>query len=558
MTASAAGNALPSPERAEVIAALRHGGGKTVYAETLKAFLAAGDRTVLVASGRSYRGDELARMLVGVTRRLAGEGLREGDVALLATRPGVEMILIMVSLLRIGAVSTPISIGAGPELFRRRMQVLAPTWVFGESLIYAASSPALRWALRPRGLELPQLARIKARHVLIGATGWGAPSTALRWRRLVDTAGGEPGDDRSGSRASGTERREAPDPDPSAPAVVVFTSGTTGEPKGVRHSGRSVAATLSLILEHLDPGDGALFSNQSVHSTLATILAGAPTVIAPATFNAPKWIAEAERRRVTHAFLRPSDALRLVRRCEQRKRQLPSRLRRIYLYSAPVTSVLLRRLHALGDSSLRCFSVYGTTEALPLALVDSAERLAWCGRGDLVGHPPEGVEVRIGEAGSLLVRGPNVHCGYLGMDPVEWHDTGDLARIDRSGRIVLLGRSKEMIIRDAFNIYPGLYEDTISRIPGIAACAMVGVPNAESGEERVILFVEPDARLAAGKRRVLSQRVGRALREGAHRIDRMAWPDEIVLIPQLPRNRGRKIDRRALSNTRRGTVGYIR
>ena len=556
MTARPAACPAPAPERAEVIAALRRGGGATVYAETLKAFLAAGHRTVLVASGRSYSGDELARMLAGVTRGLADEGLRERDVALLATRPGVEMLLVMVALLRIGAVGTPISVGAGTELFRRRMQVLAPTWVFGESLVYAASSPALQWALRARGLEIPRLAGIEARHVLIGASGWGSPRTALRWRRLVDTAGYGPEANRPGSSDSGTDRADLPHPDPSAAAVVVFTSGTTGEPKGVQHTGRSVAGTLSLILEHLDAADGALFSNQSVHSTLATVLARAPTVIAPLTFNARKWIAEADQRGVTHAFLRPSDAFRLVKRCEQRRRQLPNRLRRIYLYSAPVTSVLLRRLHALGDGSLRCLSVYGATEVLPLAWVDSRERLAWSGRGDLVGHPPEGVEVRVGGAGTLLVRGPNVHCGYLGLDPVEWHDTGDLARIDPDGRIVLLGRSKDMIIRDAFNIYPGLYEDTISRIPGVAACAMVGLPDAESGEERVVLFIEPDVRSAARKRRGLVNRVGRALRDGENRIDRSALPDEMVLIPRLPRNRSRKVDRLALKRLavqRRGT-----
>ena len=517
-----------------------------MYAETLKAFRAAGGRTVLVSDGTSYSGDRLARMLVAVTRGLAEEGLREGDVVLLATRPSAEMMLVMLALLRIGAVGTPISIGAGPELFRRRMQVLAPNWVVGESLIYAASSAALGWALRRRSLELPRLARVEARHVLIGATGWGAPSAALRWHRLVGTAASEKKADLPGSSASSKAHADLPQPDPSAPAVVVFTSGTTGEPKGVQHTGRSVAATLSLILEHLDAADGALFSNQGVHSTLATILAGVPTVIAPLAFSARRWIAEAEGHGVTHAFLRPSDAFRLVKRCERKKRQLPSRLLRIYLYSAPVTSVLLRRLHALGDGKLRCLSVYGSTEALPLAWVDSRERLAWSGRGDLVGRPPEGVEVRVGKAGTLSVRGPNVHSGYLGMDPVEWHDTGDLARIDRSGRIVLLGRSRDMIIRDAFNIYPGLYEDTISQIPGVAACAMVGVPDAESGEEHVILFVEPDARAAAGTRRVLSQRVGRALRDGAYRIDRMALPDEIVLVPRLPGNRSRKIDRRAL------------
>ena len=501
---------------------------------------------MLVASGKSYSGDRLGRMLVTVTSRLSDEGLREGDVALLAVRPGVEMILVMAALLRIGAIGTPIGIGVGPELFQRRMQVLAPTWVFGESLVYAASSPALRWALRWRGLEVPGIGRLEARHVLVGPRGSGAPRDSLRWSHLVEPRAPGSGATPPAASTRLTEPTRIPHPDPSAPAIIVFTSGTTGSPKGVVHSGSSVASMLSLILEHLDVADGAIFSNQSVHSTVATLLAGAPTIIAPPVFHAGKWLADAERRGVTHAFLKPWDAFQLVERCERAKRLLPSRLRRIYLYSAPVTSPLLRRLHALGHGGLRCSSAYGMTEALPVAWVDSRERLAWSGEGDLVGRPPAGVETRVGETGTLLVRGPNVHRGYLGRNPVEWHDTGDLARIAHDGSIVLLGRSKDMIIRDSFNIYPALYENTISRIPGVAACAMVGVADAESGEERVVLFVEPRARSSPRKRRALAQRVKRALRGGKHRIDCRAFPDQIVVVARIPRNRNRKVDRLTL------------
>src|SRR5439155_17092814 len=104
-------------------------------------------------------------------------------------------------------------------------------------------------------------------------------------------------------------------------------------------------------------------------------------------------------------------------------------------------------------------SVYGMTEILPVAVTTAADKLAYQGDGDPVGLPLPGISVRVDQGGELHVTGPNLCRGYLGGEPLTEHATGDLARLD-DGRIVLVGRKKDMVIRGRANIYPGLYEPT--------------------------------------------------------------------------------------------------
>lgn len=145
------------------------------------------------------------------------------------------------------------------------------------------------------------------------------------------------------------------------------------------------------------------------------------------------------------------------------------------------------------------------------------------------------------------MRGPNTFLGYVGMERVDWHRTGDNARIDDEGRIVLMGRAKDMLIRDHFNLYPGLYEPTISRIDGVGACVIIGVPDPQTADERVLLYVEPDPAVRGLTNDELLRRVERGIRSSDTRIDVKALPDEVLVVDQLPRSgRSHKIDRAEL------------
>jgi acyl-CoA synthetase (AMP-forming)/AMP-acid ligase II len=325
---------------------------------------------------------------------------------------------------------------------------------------------------------------------------------------------------------------------------VFFTSGTTGHPKGVQHTGRSVCAAIRMMLEAFNLPSDTVFYIHNLHSYVATIIAGVTTKIAPLKMEPHRYAREVTKAGATHAFIRPVDAFNLVIECEQKGVEFPQSLRHMYFYSAPVTTTVLRRVLAAGHPDLKVHCIYGMTEASAVAIVDGAERAAWTGEGDLVGKAWPGVEVKVSEAGVLMVRGDNVHKGYAGMDEIEWHDTGDIGRIDEHGNIILGGRAKDMLIRGHFNLYPSLYEETINRIPGVRSCAIVGVPDPVTADEAVHLYVERDPLAPDAD---LRSTVDAALKAGPCMIDIAARPDVIHVVDSLPKGgRSNKIDRREL------------
>jgi acyl-CoA synthetase (AMP-forming)/AMP-acid ligase II len=207
---------------------------------------------------------------------------------------------------------------------------------------------------------------------------------------------------------------------------------------------------------------------------------------------------------------------------------------RVYSGSAPVSAALLAAVRAAGAQ--QAWGVYALTEVFPAAAVECATKAGYAGAGDLVGSLLPGVSARVDADGQLLLAGPNAADRYLGEKPSRWVATGDVGRVD--GRTVVLGgRCKDMILRGAENIYPGLYEPAL-HVPGVDLAVIVGVPVGD-GDERVIAVVQP----AAGANPRL---VRAALREPLARMG-SARPDAVVLADVPLAGRSRKPDRAAAS-----------
>jgi acyl-CoA synthetase (AMP-forming)/AMP-acid ligase II len=235
-------------------------------------------------------------------------------------------------------------------------------------------------------------------------------------------------------------------------------------------------------------------------------------------------------RRATHAFLVPGDAARVLDVAPR----WPG-VRGVVLGAAPVVPALLRRVRAAApDAEILC--VYGLTEAPPVAFATAEEKLAHPGPGDLLGTPADGVTVTVRDR-ELVVAGPQVCPRYLNGPAHDTVVTGDLGEVLPDGRVVLLGRAKDMIIRREENIYPGLYEPRIAALPGVAEALLVGLADPATGDEEVVLALVLDAgtRLDA-VRALLPEVIGPA-----------AFPDRVVAVPEVPRSgRTHKPDREAL------------
>ena len=484
----------------------------------------------------------LATRARDVARGLSAAGMRPGERVVFAVRPGAEAVALAAAIAEVGGVLVAADLGGGDALFAARMAAVGPRWVVAESVVLAAGRSRLTRGLLDRcGVHLPAFGALRrARTVRVGPPlpgTWGDRSVNALARRGV-----------------GAAAPAAPEPD--APAFIVFTSGTTAAPKAVVHSGQSLRATLDLVGDQLALEVGDVLYARDLHLALPALFAGARVVMPrDSRFDAAQALADFARHAVTHVFTVPADCQALLAELAVHGRALPATLRHIVIGAAPVHATFLARFRAVLPPGCRVSSVYGMTEMLPVAVASLEEKLAYAGDGDLLGAPARGVTARIAHDGELILRGPHLCIGYLGEPPIRACATGDLARMDPDGRLVLLGRSKDMIIRGAYNLYPGLYEPVVARIPGVRRAAMVGVWDPRAADERVVLVVEPDERDGGEAPAAFADRVRRALRSGPARIDDTAQPD-LVLVGSLPEaGRSRKLDRAALRAAAAAALG---
>jgi acyl-CoA synthetase (AMP-forming)/AMP-acid ligase II len=274
-------------------------------------------------------------------------------------------------------------------------------------------------------------------------------------------------------------------------ADVIFTSGTTGRPKGAMMNHRQTLRMYEewATLADLRKGDRYLQINPYFHTfglkagLIASFLRGA-TMLPVAVFGVETVVGLIEREGITmlpgpptlyHSLLTVRDKAKL------------STLRAGVTGAADIPVELVRRIH--GELPFRTLMTgYGLTEAGNVTLSrprDSFEDVA-----TTAGLPCEGVEVRIADDGEVLVRGYGVMQGYLdepeatarAIDDDGWLHTGDLGNFDGAGRLRVVGRKKDMFIVGGFNAYPAEIEGFLLEHPAVAQAAVIGVPDDRLGQ----------------------------------------------------------------------------
>lgn len=325
-------------------------------------------------------------------------------------------------------------------------------------------------------------------------------------------------------------------------AVMVYTSGTTGAPKAVMlsHANLLFIGNNNRLLRKLAPGDtvyGVLpLSHVYGLSALlvASLLSGAALLLVP-RFSEQALAQALAMRGITVMHGAPAMYAKLLAWSEQTGTPLLApHLRIAQSGGAPLTAALKSAFEKTFRLVLQ--NGYGMTEAAPSICQTRMETP----RSDCsVGAAIPGIEVRLQGAeldeagvGEIQVRGPNVMLGYYRAPELSaealtddgWLRTGDLARVDADGAYHVVGRSKELIIRSGFNVYPVEVEQVLNGHPDVVQSAVVG--RAVEGNEEVVAFVE------AAKDAMLSVDALRSyLKE---RLSPYKVPTQIVIMPQLP------------------------
>jgi len=290
-------------------------------------------------------------------------------------------------------------------------------------------------------------------------------------------------------------------------AALLYTSGTTGNPKGVMLTHRNLLFSAKLVGAQREPTDKAYCVLPISHIVgysnilIASLMAGATVQLVP-RFDPAALVSAIVNDGITLIFGVPAMYQRLLEyKAVAGIEELPrGKLRRLAVAGAPLDVTLKSKIEA--EFGLPLGNGYGITECAPGIAVVHAETPR---NDDAVGSLITGIEARLvgpggravapGEVGELHVRGPNVMRGYYRapeataavIDADGWFNTGDLARFD-GDILYIVGRTKELIIRSGFNVYPPEVEAVLNEHPAVVQSAVIGRP--VPGNEEVVAYVQ--------------------------------------------------------------------
>lgn len=326
--------------------------------------------------------------------------------------------------------------------------------------------------------------------------------------------------------------------------LLVYTSGTTGRPRGAMHTraGLQANAVAAIAAQGFDAQTRVLTVLPLFHvgglciQTLPALAAGGRVSLQP-RFEPGAWFDAVAQWRPTTTLLVPAVMRALVEHPRWAAADLSS-LAFVNSGSQIVPRALIDAFHARG---VPVAQVYGATETGPVSIVlRPDEALAHPGRA---GRPALGVQVRLAADGEILLKGPNLMRGYhreaeTGFDAEGWFHTGDLARRDADGVHEVVGRAKELIISGGENIHPAEIEQLVAERPEVAECAVVGLPDARWGEVPVLAVVARPGQ-AVDAAALLASLTGR--------IARFKQPQRVVVCEALPKTALGKVQRGALA-----------
>ena len=463
------------------------------------------EREAVIVAARGGRWDriryaELEGRSNAIARGLRERGVRKGARACLFVRPGIDLIACTYALFKLGAVPVLMDPGVGRERLLEGIARMRPGVFIGVPRAQAAR------VLFPKAFESVEL------NVTVGPRLlWGGTTLARLARESDAPLDWEP---------TGADDE----------AAILFTSGSTGPPKGVLYThGMFFAQVLALSrLYRFEPGevDLACFPLFALFDTAFAMTAVFPELdpTRPAACDPTRIYAAAQETGATTSFGSPAIWRQVVPWCLERGFKLDG-LKRVLVAGAPVSTELIHDFHAVLPMDGDVYTPYGATEALPVTSIEGRDVVPALlervqeGEGTCVGAPAPGIDLRLieiqdgpipewsdelevprGELGEVCVRGPVVAELYV-ADPKHtalakipspqgtWHRMGDMGRLDEEGRLWFFGRKAHRLQTRGGVRMPVPTENVFNTHPRVLRTALVGV--GEPGAEEPLVVVEP-------------------------------------------------------------------
>lgn len=457
-------------------------------------------RRALVQGGQSLSYAELDALMDRVAASLQRAGLRMGDAIAICAGTSLNYAAVFLGALRAGVVVAPLAPGVIPASLQGMLRDADAKLLFLDASVAETVGPASADAL-------PRIA-LDDSDAGVPFTHWLVPVGAQPQPVVIA---------------------------PELPFNIIYSSGTTGEPKGIvqPHSMRWAyskrAANYGYGPDTVTLLSTPLYSNTTLVVFFPTLTYGGTVVLMP-KFDALAWLQLAQKERVTHTMLVPVQYQRLMARPEFDTFDLTS-FRYKFSTSAPFAPALKVDVLARWPGGLVEF--YGMTEGGGSCILEAH---LYRDKLHTVGKPAQGHDIRLiddagcevapGEAGEVVGHSPGMMKGYHKQPDktreAEWFDpqgkrfirTGDVGRFDADGFLILFDRKKDLIISGGFNIYPSDLEVVLREHPAVQEAAVVGVPSEQWGETPVAFVVlRPGQSLPAAElKEWLNARVGKTQR----------------------------------------------
>ena len=448
----------------------------------------------------TYR--ELDELSTRLAAGLAAEGVTPGTRVAFMVPPSLEFFALFFALFKAGAMPVLIDPGIGIKPLKTCLHEARPEVFLGITKAHIARL-VLGWG---RG-HVKRLITVGPRLL------WGG----ARYKDLA---------------AASVSAYQAPPVQPDDPAAILFTSGSTGIPKGVVYRQRHFAAQVELIRDQYRIRPGEVDLPTFPPFALFDPALGMTTVLPPMDFTRPAKVDPAmlvsliREYSVTNLFGSPALMNTLTRHLEAEKIKLPG-LKRVLSAGAPVHAKVIERIHrALGEHA-DIHTPYGATECLPVATISGRELTGGlsagnrAGKGICVGKPLDANEVRViairdraidlaeqamdvepGQIGEICVVGPTVTDTYWAREKQTreakmtdakgrvWHRMGDLGWQDEQGRLWFCGRKSERVRTASGELYTECIEGPVNAVPGVYRSALVGL--GEPGRQTPAVIIEPE------------------------------------------------------------------
>lgn len=430
------------------------------------------NRTALVCEGRRLTFAETESLANRIASGLLALGLRKGERVAILLPNAIEYVCTDLALIKAGLVRVPINPRLAPAEIAFILKDARPAALLFHSAFRTAIEPAYR----------------EVRHrICLGPER--APCWAVEFEGLLGP---------DGPVTVPTVEHD--------PYMILYTSGTTGRPKGAVTTLRSRWATLFHVYANelfISPADVMLHAASLAHGSgtklLPFYLKGAANVLME-RYSPPEFFRLVEQERVTASWMVPTTITMLLEAPERERFDLSS-LKTIIYAGAPMPAERLNEaLRAFGPIFVQ---VYGLSEApQPDLVLPKEAHLPGSPQLASAGRPALGVDVRVvtpegrpvapgsDEVGEIWLRGAHIMTGYWGqpeataevLDGEGWFHTGDLARVDAEGYIYIVDRSRELIISGGYNVYPREVEEVLYQHPAVREAAVIGVPDPLWGE----------------------------------------------------------------------------